>query len=94
MTGALVNMGGELPLLLAFFAPTPDVAWRYVEFFTSNIRNPRTRRVYARVASEFAAWCRFRGIILPDSAEEAESGEQPRVRTPESVMTLDARLPG
>jgi hypothetical protein len=25
--------------------------WRYVEFFTANIRNPNTRRAYARVCS-------------------------------------------
>ena len=30
---------------------------RYVEFFTANIRNPNTRKAYARAAAEFAAWC-------------------------------------
>jgi hypothetical protein len=24
-----------------------DASWRYVEFFTANIRNPHTRRAYA-----------------------------------------------
>jgi hypothetical protein len=28
-------------------------AWRYIEFFTANIRNPHTRRAYARACSEF-----------------------------------------
>lgn len=45
---ALVNIGGDLPGLPALFAPTPDAARRYVEFFTTNIRNPYTRRAYAR----------------------------------------------
>jgi hypothetical protein len=30
--------------------------WRYVEFFTANIRNPNTQRAYAR-ACGFFAWC-------------------------------------
>src|SRR5271157_2661888 len=30
-------------------------AWRYIEFFTANIRNPNTRRAYARACSGFFA---------------------------------------
>src|SRR3954462_4996684 len=37
-------------------------AWRYVEFFTANIRNPHTRRAYARACSRFFAWCDDRGL--------------------------------
>lgn len=44
----------QLPEL---FAPDPDAARRFVEFFTANIRNPHTRRAYARAAVEFANWC-------------------------------------
>lgn len=58
MTTALVSIGGALPVLPALFAPTPDAAKRYVEFFTANIRNANTRRAYARAAAAFAAWCR------------------------------------
>ena len=29
-------------------------AWRYVEFFTANIRNPNTRRAYARACRNFS----------------------------------------
>ncbi len=28
-----------------------EAAWRYVEFFTANIRNPHTRRAYARACN-------------------------------------------
>ena len=38
--------------------------WRYVEFFTANIRNPHTRRAYARVCARFFAWCEERGLTL------------------------------
>jgi site-specific recombinase XerD len=30
---------------------------RFYEFFTANIRNPHTRRAYARSVGEFLAWC-------------------------------------
>jgi len=38
--------------------------WRYVEFFTANIRNPNTRRAYARACIRFFAWCKNRGLML------------------------------
>jgi site-specific recombinase XerD len=39
-----------------------EAAWRYVEFFTANIRNPNTRRAYARACNRFFAWCEDRGL--------------------------------
>src|SRR6266700_1373705 len=30
---------------------------RFLEFFAANVRNPHTRRAYARAAEEFLAWC-------------------------------------
>lgn len=39
-------------------------ALRYVEFFTANIRNPNTRRAYARSATEFFAWCERMDLAL------------------------------
>jgi site-specific recombinase XerD len=50
----LVSGSLELP---ALFAPDKDAAKRFIEFFTANIRNPNTRRAYARAAAEFAVWC-------------------------------------
>lgn len=35
---------------------------RFLEFFTAQIRNPNTRRAYARAASEFLAWCESIGL--------------------------------
>ncbi len=48
--------------LPALFAPTEAARKRYIEFFTANIRNPNTRRAYARAAAEFAAWCDQAGL--------------------------------
>ncbi len=62
MTQALSVVGGATLALPALFTPTPDAGKRFVEFFTANIRNPNTRRAYARAAAEFAAWCETSGL--------------------------------
>jgi site-specific recombinase XerD len=41
-----------------------QAAWRYIDFFTANIRNPNTRRAYARACQTFFAWCDERGLSL------------------------------
>ena len=43
--------------LPALFAPDAAAGKRFVEFFTANIRNPNTRKAYARAVAKFAAWC-------------------------------------
>jgi site-specific recombinase XerD len=49
----------------ALIAHAGDAAgWRYVEFFTANIRNPNTRRAYTRACGTFFAWCDDRGLML------------------------------
>lgn len=32
-------------------------SWRFIEFFTANIRNPHTRRAYAQAVRQFFRWC-------------------------------------
>ena len=49
-----------VPALIADLGDT--AAWRYVEFFTANIRNVHTRRAYARACNRFFAWCEDRGL--------------------------------
>jgi site-specific recombinase XerD len=51
-----------VPVLIADLGD--EAAWRYVEFFTANIRNPHTRRAYARACNRFFAWCEQRGLAL------------------------------
>lgn len=41
-----------------------QASWRYVEFFTANIRNSNTRRAYARACGGFLTWCEQRGLML------------------------------
>ena len=50
---------GRLPALLA---PDPDTERRVIEFFTAHIRNPNSRRAYARAAAGFDAWSESHGI--------------------------------
>ena len=52
-------------IMPALIADLGDQAgWRYMEFFAANIRNPHTRRAYARACSRFFAWCERRGLTL------------------------------
>ncbi len=58
-----LDLGGEpasrLPALLSTDPPT---AKRILDFFTANIRNPNTRKAYARAVASFATWCERHGI--------------------------------
>jgi hypothetical protein len=49
-----------LPALVA--AAGERAGMRFLEFFAANIRNPHTRRAYARAADEFLAWCGSVGV--------------------------------
>ncbi len=63
MSQELTTIGGKIGAALpALFAPDAKTAERIVEFFTARIRNPNTRKAYARAAGSFAAWCGEQGI--------------------------------
>jgi integrase/recombinase XerC len=53
-TVALVPVA-VIPALVA--TAGESAALRFLEFFTANIRNPHTRRAYARAAMDFLTWC-------------------------------------
>ncbi|MGD9714075.1 MAG: tyrosine-type recombinase/integrase, partial [Thermomicrobiales bacterium] len=62
-TSITTTAGSALvPLLIADAGER--AAWRYIDFFTANIRNPNTRRAYARACSQFLAWCEERRLTL------------------------------
>src|ERR1035441_5375006 len=48
------------PALVA--AAGARASYRFLEFFTANIRNPNTRRAYARAAVEFFDWLAAHGV--------------------------------
>src|SRR5213593_848157 len=37
-------------------------AWRFIEFFTANIRNKNTRAAYAEAVRQFFSWSENRGL--------------------------------
>jgi site-specific recombinase XerD len=56
----LVAFTDRGPALVA--AVGERASYRFFEFFTANIRNPHTRRAYARAAVEFFDWLAARGV--------------------------------
>jgi site-specific recombinase XerD len=57
---ATIKPAFVLPAMVA--AAAEPAQRRFLEFFTANIRNPHTRRAYARAAGDFLAWCEMRGV--------------------------------
>jgi len=62
LAGEVLPISQAIAQLPALFRPTPAAAKRTLEFFTAQIRNPNTRKAYARSVSEFAAWCESHGL--------------------------------
>lgn len=60
-TGIRAGTGTGITLP-ALFRPDAATAKRVLEFFTANIRNPNTRKAYAKAAGDFAAWCEHHGL--------------------------------
>ena len=50
----------QVPALIA--GAGDRAAWRFIEFFTANIRNPNTRRAYGRAVGDFFRWCDTRRV--------------------------------
>jgi site-specific recombinase XerC len=65
----------QLAIIAASNAPTLVVAagsrasYRFLEFFTAQIRNPHTRRAYARAAAEFFDWLAAKGVARLEAIE-------------------------
>jgi hypothetical protein len=57
---APIFVAPNLPALV--IAAGERTSMRFLEFFAANIRNPHTRRAYARAAEEFLAWCASVGV--------------------------------
>jgi len=57
-----VIAGSSAVVVPALFAPSTAAAKRFVEFFTANIRNPNTRKVYGRAVAAFSTWCDEKGL--------------------------------
>ena len=60
-------IGSRAPELVA--AAGERAGMRFLEFFAANVRNPHTRRAYARAAEEFLAWCAAAGVLSIDAVQ-------------------------
>lgn len=70
MDSDLVPMPPRRDLARAGFESLPPAirrageraGWRFIEFFTANIRNRNTHAAYAKAVTQFFEWCEKRGI--------------------------------
>ena len=63
----ILRRQGEPPTVPAIIADAGDgAAKRFLEFFTTNIRNPNTRAAYAQAVAQFLRWCDGRRLALRD----------------------------
>lgn len=81
--------------LPALFAPDANTTERVIEFFTAQIRNPNTRKAYARATGRFATWCADQGInelgqIRPVHVAAYVEGLQQRIAAPSVKLQLAA----
>lgn len=61
MNGLALSSGSiQLPVLVSHAGERAGM--RFLEFFSANIRNPNTRRAYARAVNEFLSWCHSVGV--------------------------------
>jgi len=61
------NGGVTLPALIA--GAGKKAAWRFLEFFTVNIRNKNTRAAYGQAAGAFLHWCEDRSITCIEDVQ-------------------------
>jgi hypothetical protein len=66
-----------LPALV--IAAGDRASMRFLEFSAANIRNPHTRRAYARAAEEFSVWCGAAGVASITDGQLGATGAGPSV---------------
>ena len=57
----------RLAAMPALYAPNPEAAKRFIEYFAANIRNPNTRRGYLHAVRKFADCCALQGFSARSS---------------------------
>jgi site-specific recombinase XerD len=60
MSQLVTVISSHAPALIS--AAGDRAAYRFLEFFTAQIRNPHTRRAYVRAIGEFCAWLEVHGV--------------------------------
>lgn len=58
-----VARAGFEMLPVAIIGAGEQASWRFIEFFTANIRNRNTRAAYAQAVTQFFKWCDARQLV-------------------------------
>ena len=89
----LSSPGPTLPPVVA--ASGPQAQRHFLEFFAATIRNPHTRRAYARGVVDFLDWCAERGVTtLPQIQPLHVAAWVEELGRHVSVPTVKQRLAG
>ena len=66
LRGTIIGMVPGIDFREPRFMPRifEHAARRFIDFFTSNIRNRNTREAYRRAVNEFLAWCEAHGVAV------------------------------
>jgi integrase/recombinase XerC len=89
----LSSPGPTLPPVVA--ASGPQAQRHFLEFFAATIRNPHTRRAYARGVVDFLDWCAERGVTtLPQIQPLRVAAWVEELGRHVSVPTVKQRLAG
>jgi site-specific recombinase XerD len=87
----LAPLVDQAPALIV--AGGPRAQTRFFEFFVANIRNPNTRRAYARAIGDFLAWCSAQGAVSIVDVQPLHVGAYVELLTREkSAPTAKQRL--
>lgn len=83
--------GPKLPALI--HKTGERAAWRFVEFFTVNIRNKNTRAAYGQAAGAFLRWCEGRGITRIEDVQPVHvAGYIEQLQTVRKAPTVKQHL--
>ncbi|MFN3401682.1 MAG: tyrosine-type recombinase/integrase, partial [Ferrovibrio sp.] len=94
--GAALELSSPAPTLPPIVAASGAQAQRhFLEFFAATIRNPHTRRAYARGVVDFLDWCAARGVTtLPQIQPLHVAAWIEELGRHVSVPTVKQRLAG
>ncbi len=83
--------GMKLPALIVVSGERAGI--RFLQFFASTIRNPHTRRAYARAVSDFLTWCEADGVPSITAVQPLHVASWIELQTRErSAPTVKLRL--
>jgi integrase len=72
----------------------PRASYRFLEFFTAQIRNPHTRRAYTRAAAEFFDWLEAKGVTQLAAIESVHVATYIEQLSPDAIRTDREAAPG